>query len=791
MSYRLWTIICLLLAGSAVLAAPPAPAKYRFAFTLPQAAAVTSAGVYDAHDHLVKVLWTMQPLAAGAQTAAWDGLDADGQPMPAGAYRCKVVLNHSSYTQRGIIGNTGTPSNTFGHVPINFEAVAVDREGFIYTVHDWDEPHNDVIRWDPATGAVSSHAGHPVGDLLKAVAVDDEYAYVSCYSNLDDRANTKFYLARLRIGKTPGTAGWPLAPFTKTGQFITVYHGAPYPDGAGEADRALMRLPVLSLAVRGQVLYVTDALAGSVRMYDKVSGEALGSFAVPLPQAVALAPDGRIWVGHAHRQVSVYTANGKPIATPITELTEVNALAFGPDGLLYVADQGAGQVKVYTITGAAATLLRTLGQPAVPGDRAPDHFFHLHGLAVDAQHNVITAQNEFFFNGGRLAKFTADGKALWEQYGLEFQSIGTYGATDPDTFISVMDHAYRLDRATGGATYVGQGNTGTGYHGSPTGTPRICRIGAHDFYYFPSGDGVQVYRIDANPAGGSPLLTFVSILGRAQPLPTGVMAEAVWKGENYYLWSWHDLRDDHTIHQEDISFWAKPEDKRPLWQYGPMTVDADKNIWIASYDRGGITPEQNSAWMVPLAGLDAHGNPMYEWKNAVCVVPRGSLLWDAQVKMVQHDAEGYTYLYGATPRKDAPQNGGVWMGGNTLACFDGAERRWQIILPDICVGMDVIPGNQGGCLIGGDPFHGGLHHYTRDGLLIGKVGPDPKLMGDKPNNPSGLLDFFGAVVVKRNPHDGMLDVFVEDDYNLRIAWYRIDDRAIDTIAGPLAPVSAR
>jgi hypothetical protein len=58
-------------------------------------------------------------------------------------------------------------------------------------------------------------------------------------------------------------------------------------------------------------------------------------------------------------------------------------------------------------------------------------------------------------------------------------------------------------------------------------------------------------------------------------------------------------------------------------------------------------------------------------------------------------------------------------------------------------------------------------------------------MGEKPNNPSGLLDFFGSVVVRRNPTDGILDVFVEDDYNLRIAWYRIDDRMVDTLSGQM------
>ena len=787
---RIILLDCLLLHVTILLAAEVVvPARYQFTYNLPHAEAITSAGVYDSQEHLVKTLWSMKPAKAGEQTVSWDGLDMDSQPVPEGEYSCKVVANNSKYWQQGVIGNSASPSNTYNHVPINFEAIAVDSEGFIYTVHDWDEPHHDVIRWDPTTGAVSSHSGHPIGDILKAVAVDETYAYVTYYADLDNREKARFSISRLRINKKAGSVGWPLEPFTKAGKNIKVYEGnAQYPEGTNDADRATMRVPLLSLAVQGKVLYATDALAGKVHKYDKVTGEELGVISVALPHAVAIASDGNIWVGHSHTKVSVFNVDGKLLATPISDLTEVNALTFASDGKLYVADQGAGQIKIYTLAGNNAKMTATLGKKAVAGDRAAERFFNLHGLAVDGQGNVITAQNEFFFNGGRLAKFAADGKLLWEQFGLEFQSIGTYGANDPEQFISVMFHSYKLDAASDKATYIGNSYTGTGYHGSPTGTPRICRIGANDFFYFPCGDGVQIYRIEANPAGGAPLLKFVSILGRAQPLPDGKIAAEVWKRENFYLWSWHDVRGDNKIHQEDVTIWSKPEDNKPLWQYGPMTVDADKNIWISSADRGGNTPEQNSTWMVPFAGIDVQGNPIYEWKNIVNVIPRGALKWNAEMKMVQHDAEGYTYLYANTKREGAPQNGGVWMSGNTLACFDGSERRWQIILPDNAVGLDVIPGNQGGCIIGGDPFHGGIHHYTRDGLLVGKMTPDLKIMGEPPNHPNGLLDFFGAIVVKRNPHDGILDVFVEDDYNLRIAWYRIDDRAIDTISGKMISV---
>jgi len=38
---------------------------------------------------------------------------------------------------------------------------------------------------------------------------------------------------------------------------------------------------------------------------------------------------------------------------------------------------------------------------------------------------------------------------------------------------------------------------------------------------------------------------------------------------------------------------------------------------------------------------------------------------------------------------------------------------------------------------------------------------------------------------RQRPRDKILNIFVEEDYALRIAWYRADDRAIETFAGTL------
>ena len=787
-------VVCLgTTAWGTITAAPAesptnAPAPGHFRFKLERDAALTSAGVYDETGRLLRVLWTMKPRSAGEQTADWDGRDGDGGAAPAGLCTFKVAVNNSTYRNIGVIGNSGQPANTFGHVPINFECVATDSNGFIYTVHDWDEPHHDVIRWDPVTGKVASHSGHPVNDLLKAVAVDDAYAYVTSHSGSNNRTNSHFAIIRLKIDRTPGSVKWPREPFTKAGAQIEVYKGnAQFPEGASKADEDIMRIPLLALAVKEDALLATDALAGKLRRYDKATGEEREAWTVPLPQAVAVAPDGRIWVGHEHSKVSVFGSDGRLAATPIADLGNVQALAFGPDGRLYVADNQSDEVRIYRVNGNDVQLTGKLGRKAEPGDRASDRFYKLHGLAVDPQGNVICAQNEWFFNGGRLAKFSPQGQPLWEQMGLEFQSNGASDETDPDTFYTFKHHVFRLDRATGTATYLGNSFNQDGFHGAPGGAIRVVRLGDKKFCYMATGDGVQVRRIDPpTESGRGPVLKLVSILGRCSPLPTGEFAKEGWQPVNRYLWSWHDEKGDGKPDADEIEYFARPEDKKPLWQYGPFTVDSSNTLWFTSADRGGETIEKESVWAIPLRGLDKNGNPIYSWNDARISVPRATFRWKAGPKLAHHSTEdGLTYVLASTRRKDAPQNGGLWMGGNTLGCFEGGATRWQIVLPEVAVGMDLAPGPSGGCFIGGNPGHGELFHYTRDGLCVGTFGPDPKVMGAKPDNPSGLLDFHGAIQVRRDPRDGLLDVFVEDDYNLRIAWYRVDDRAVQVLSGPV------
>jgi hypothetical protein len=101
------------------------------------------------------------------------------------------------------------------------------------------------------------------------------------------------------------------------------------------------------------------------------------------------------------------------------------------------------------------------------------------------------------------------------------------------------------------------------------------------------------------------------------------------------------------------------------------------------------------------------------------------------------------------------------------------------------VGLAPIPGGNGGVLVGGDPWRGGVRHYTKDGLLIGGFQSDVRFGTQPLDWPSGLLDSQLAVNCNRDPRDGLLDVWTEDNFNQRLIWYRVDDRDIETIEGKI------
>ena len=791
------------------LAPAPEPSKsYSFSCKIDKPG-LTSAGVFDQDGKLIRVLWTMKSAEAGTLKGRWNGKDAEGKPAPAGQYTWKVVVNRSKYDNIGTIGNTGQPPTSSGHVPIFIEGVAVDANDGVYTVHDWDEAHFSVIKWSPKNGQAEFNTGNAVGEaLLKGIAVepDGSYAYVTGYQEINDRAKAKFGIWRIKLAGGKGNS--KVEDFSTAGRAIWVYDGdAQISDDVSAKDRELMSMPLLSLAVSGETLYATDALKGRLLLFDKKSGVLKQEIPLPLACGIAVAPDGKIWAGHEHSKVSLLDTAGNVLATPINDLQGVRALALRGNKL-YVADREAGHLRIYEVNGNTVTLQKTFGAPGGPGDRAPERFTNIHGMTADGQGNVIVTDRAG--QGSRMQKFTPDFQQLWHQMGLEFSSQGTFGKNDPDTLFTSNKNAYRLERKTGGWKFLGPAKTDKpktyfgNFDSSHRGPPRIVTFGEKNFFYFPAGDGVAIYRIDApEDASRGPTLKLVTALAGAEPLPDGTVPKEPWKRENRFLWSWHDEQGDHELQQEEITLAETPEMDWE-WPLVGITVDEKGWLWIASAIRRLSGPSEESAiYALRPQSTDKLGNPVYDWNTAVRVVSdqagpaalglsRGGLQW----KLAGRSSEdGMIYGLAYTNKPGAPQEGAMHMGGNVLMGFQEknsenpgeiSKARWCVVLPKKTVGLAPIPGGKGGVLIGGDPWRGGVRHYTRDGLLIGGFQSDSRFGTQPLDWPSGLLDAHLAIGCNRDPRDGILDVWTEDNYNQRLIWYRVDDRDIESFEGKLA-----
>ena len=789
---------------------------------------MTSAGIFDANGNIVRTLWALETLNAGDSSASWDGLDDFGTPVPPGSYTWKVLRNDAEYRNVGIIGNTGLPPITSGHVPFLIEGVAVDVSGNIYTVHDWNEPHFDIIRWSALDGKAEMNTGHPIGEaLLKAIAVeaDGSYAYVTGYGDsLTDRTKSKFSIWRISLAPGLGESE-RVVNFTQLGRSIKVYDGnvggypsAGYPTpaipaDATEADSEVMRVPLISIAIHGGSLYVTDALGGRILQYDKVSGEHQRTIGpIPLACGLAIAQNGNLWVGHEHTKVSVYSPAGVRLATPITDLTEVRALCIQGNALA-VADR-IGTVRKYTIrSGNRLTQAVSYGLPQRPGDRKPRRLSSIHGMALDASGNVILSDR--LGDGSRIQKINAQLNPVWQQMCLEFSASAAYGAANPDLLISSYRKAYQIDKATGKWSLLGTAKTDGrkeyfgNYETTHLGPPRVVRFGSNDFFYYPAGDSLAIYRIEP-PAGPDrgPTLKLVSVLGSSQPSPDGVHREETWRPENRYLWNWNDTQGDGEIQYTprttpgeagEVTLLGLPgvPDANWYWFRRAFEVDDAGWLWMASANRNRIPDasypfESEALYVIPPQGLNTLGNPIYDWSDAVKVMDadtgRNALTLTGseafEWKMAGRSDE-MVYALAWSNKAGLPQDGGLWMGGNVLFGFQQSDSlapaplgipKWRVALPKKSVGMVPIPGGSGGVLVGIDPGRGTVGHYTKQGLLIGSM-KTSSAFSDPAREPwvVGRLDSYLAVNCNRDPRDGLIDVFVEDNLNQRIVWYRVKD----------------
>ena len=483
-------------------------------------------------------------------------------------------------------------------------------------------------------------------------------------------------------------------------------------------------------------------------------------------------------MGHEHTTVTVFDADGKTLGIELTGIGDVRSLTFGPKDQLCVADGKAKQVKIYDTSNAKPKLARTFGQPAKPGDYAPDRFYALNGAAMNQQGEIVTIAG-LPTGGARIAKFAPGGKCLWEQMALLFCDLGKYSTRKPNEFITHRFHRILLtDKNAGTWEYRGTILDSPWPVEWQHGVLNLAKLGKNEFFLQCYGDGLQAYRRSGD------LFKLVAMVGGVNPRPDGLYNDRVPNEQKQQLgqWTWTDQNGNNKPDDNEVAWFKKPGEGRYA-VFGMNTDDQGNILYCCHHTR--------STWELPMAGLDKNGNPTWDWSKAKEIIPADK---DSPVKfqplMAIRAEDGSIYSFGRSGNGDKPEEGGwarpggktagyAWMGGWALMKYDNAgQLLWAAKLPRVCVGMDIIPGNKGVML--GHFEKGEIYHYTPDGLLIGQC-----QVGDAAGKTSGWMDNTSAVAVQRDPKDGILDVFGEDSWLNRLIWYRVDDKDVKTISGKI------
>jgi len=385
-------------------------------FTLDRPGQV-SAAVYDPAGHLVRELLHAVPMTAGKQSMIWDGLDRDGNSLPAGDYtwkllettglKAKYLMSLGSNLPPGNDWRTSSGVGTH-HAPFG---IAVDPSGVYVAAQTTENIETCVLKMTPDGKTRLWSALHPKAwDGAVSLALDGGELFM--------------------LGRTASTDGRITLP---PRQLVYVYDAATgalaartvVPTGVGPVpdkldvhwDPANREIDASDMDAHDGVLVVAYAKRNALRWYDPKTGEKLDTTEIDSPAGVTVGPKGIVYVSTGDRIVKLSRENKAPevFATGLGKPERIDIDHGSGDLLVYLKD--TQQIARYS---AAGKLLNTYGQPGgrkdgLYDDTAKRSFAGFSDLCADGAGGFYVT--EASAAPRRTAHFDAAGSVIREWYG--------------------------------------------------------------------------------------------------------------------------------------------------------------------------------------------------------------------------------------------------------------------------------------------------------------------------------------------------------------------------------------
>ncbi len=196
-----------------------------------------------------------------------------------------------------------------------------------------------------------------------------------------------------------------------------------------------LRSPIGIAINRNDVIFIAEFNNSRVQKFD-TRGKYLGQFPCVInPGGIAVDDNEEVFVtSMTTPEVCVYDLNGMPLrkwgkaGKNNGEFDKLGGLAIGPDGALYVADQGNHRVQRFTLDGKFLSSFGIHGTAPGQfggGDKFGSRFGGPHFFAFDATGNLYTTES----HDGRIQRLTCDGKPL-AAWGSNGKGPGGFGGRE-------------------------------------------------------------------------------------------------------------------------------------------------------------------------------------------------------------------------------------------------------------------------------------------------------------------------------------------------------------------------